>query len=218
MRRLVYLRAEAMDAVEEFESAVKEIEVQTSTKETDEKQDVPIDPTEKSGEPPGTRLDETPQSNSKELMRRLMKDGERGTHGSRTHDGIKLEDVLADNGDEVSSQYKKLWRAIAKKTHPDVAGDDEELTLLYKAAAAAWEKKNRGELLDVAAEVSIDLESPHRRLMSDAEGRCLHYEEMIRKVKSSIAWQWRHAEDDKKKVIVDLIAKSKAEKRLKGDG
>ena len=212
MRRLVYLRAEAMDVVEEFEAAVKEIETQTnvnpSSSEDAEQNSTEIIEKETAQIPKEENL-----SVSRELTKREMREKKAAVEDP----SVTFQEQQIDNDEEVNSHYKKLWKAIAKKTHPDVVGKDEELLALYKAAAKAWEKKNRGELLDVAAEVSIDVESPHRRLMSDAEARCLHYEEMIRKVKSSVAWQWRHAEEGKKKAIVDLILKSKSEKQLKSE-
>lgn len=213
MRRLVYLRAEAMDIVEEFEAAVKEIEAQTNVNPTSNEgvEQNSIEPAVEET----TQTSEENLSTSREITKRETRE-KKSVSDAEAPAGAFQEQQI-DNDDEVNSHYKRLWKAIAKKTHPDVAGEDEELLTLYKAAAKAWEKKNRGELLDVAAEVAIDIESPHRRLMSDAEGRCLHYEEMIRKVKSSIAWQWRHAEEGKKKAIVDLILKSKSEKQLKSE-
>jgi hypothetical protein len=66
----------------------------------------------------------------------------------------------------------------------------------------------------VASEVNAQLDNPHPALFNDLSKRCAHYEQMIRKIRDSVAWQWKNAQENTKTEIVDLI-KSKREEKNK---
>lgn len=207
IKRLAYLRAEASEAVESFEESISEIE--TRIEEKDGKS--PLQDVKDSV--PG---DEIPAVN---VVSHLIKYS--GVSGSQENIGSSStpvweapEEPHKEADDEVKTNYKRLWRIVAKLTHPDAVGNNEELVTLYKAAANAYERDRRDELLDVAAEVNAQLDNPHPTLFDDLSRRCVHYEQMIKKIRDSVAWQWKNAQENTKKEIVDLI-KSKREEKNK---
>lgn len=205
MKRLAYLRSEAAESVDDFESAVKDIEGQIGK--------------DKPGEPQATvGVDSTSSAASESSLdivpSKLKDDRTRVKVGV----GEKLSEEICDSNDQDSLedpatiQYKKLWRAIARLTHPDVVGDDPEMMILYKAAASAAERRKWEELLDISSELCVPLSDPHPVLLAGADKRCVYYENMIRKVRSSVAWQWKHSGDEAKAEIVDLILRSRDKK------
>lgn len=205
MKRLAYLRAEAADYVDTFEESIKEIEERLGNKKKEEEVTVHVS------------SDDSAQER-KDVSSQIVKSKkeEKRDEPKRQRDeprGKSVEEVHDKKEDEISTQYRKLWKAIAKITHPDVIGDDADMLALYKAAAAAHEKNRREELLDVASEVGIQLSNPHDVLIDDAQRRCLHYENMIRKIRDSIAWQWKNAPEPTQKEMIELILKSRNDKK-----
>lgn len=207
IKRLAYLRAEASESAESFEESVNEIETRIKDGKSSNSE-------EKSNE----KSDEIPTTNAVSYLvkfsgeRSKQENSETSTEASIPPPKEICQEEEADN--EVKKNYKRLWRIVAKLTHPDTAGNNEELIILYKAAASAYERDNRNELLDVAAEVNAHLENPHPTMFDDLNRRCVHYEQMIKKIRDSIAWQWKNSQENTKKEIVDLI-KSKREEKNK---
>lgn len=196
MKRLAYLRAEAAESVDSFEESVHEIETR-------------IDGKEKPEESGPSEINNIPVN---ETSTHIAKIYGKTDEPRETVESQKVEDKSPPEEDEVRSHYKRLWRIVARLTHPDVVGNNEELIDLYKAASAAYEKDRRAELLDVAAEVNAQLESPHPKMFEDIENRCVHYETMIKKIRESVAWQWKNAKEGTKKDIIDLIKSRRSEK------
>ena len=208
IKRLAYLRAEASEAVESFEESVSEIESRIEEKDgkttISEDKDV-------------AKSDDIPATNAvSHLIKFTGGRGDQEDCGSSSVSSKSSpeETRQEEESDEVKTNYKRLWRVIAKLTHPDAVGNNEELITLYKAAANAYERDRREELLDVASEVNAQLDNPHPALFDDLSRRCVHYEQMIRKIRDSVAWQWKNAQENTKKEIVDLI-KSKREEKNK---
>lgn len=210
MKRLAYLRAEAADCVDTFEESVKEIEDRLGSRKKDSSSQASTNEENSTSKKDNKSSTDMVVSTEKKESRQnpVAEDAKRTSEASEGNGG-EHQDVGESESDV---QYRKLWREIAKITHPDVSGDDEEVTTLYKAAAEAHEKKRRGELLDVAAEVGVILSDPHEILLVDAQKRCVHYENLITKVRDSIAWQWKNSAEATQNQIIELILKSRSEK------
>lgn len=207
IKRLAYLRAEAAESVESFEESVKEIE-----KSIDEKQ-------ESSQAEKDEKIDgKIPVIDTSMIKFSGVQSSNSGNKSEEKRDTsaetpIDTNQETKDEEDDLKSHYKKLWRVIARLTHPDAVGNNEELVALYKAAASAYERDKREELLDVASEVNVHLDNPHPTMISDLNRRCSHYEGMIRKIRDSVAWKWKNAQEGTKKEIIDLIKSRRAEKK-----
>jgi hypothetical protein len=205
MKRLAYLRAEASEAVDSFEESVNEIETRIDNKENSSV----VDTKE------GVEGSKIPVNESSVHMTKFTGKKEETSSGAAAHvGGIIEEPAITPADDDLKNHYKRLWRVVAKLTHPDAVGNNDELISLYKAAASAYERDRREELLDVASEVNAQLEKPHPKMFEDLDKRCVHYESMIRKIRGSVAWQWKNAQEGTKQEIIDLI-KSKREEKAK---
>jgi len=108
--------------------------------------------------------------------------------------------------------FKKLWKQIALKTHPDKNGGDPELTEAYKTALEAWNKGEIETLIDVAAELNIKIQDPSPEMMDALEKRAFQMEEEIKKHESNMLWAWGHAAEDKQSLIVDELLRYKRKK------
>ena len=107
---------------------------------------------------------------------------------------------------------KNIFKKIALKTHPDRLGDlneeeKEEMTELYKTAAAASKENDGGALLEIAYELGIDIDVDPQK-----EGEWL--KEKINKLNAEIAniehdvrWVWYHSDEDKRASLEDAIEK-----------
>jgi hypothetical protein len=214
LKRLAYLRAEAADSVDSFEESVKEIESKIG-REKDI--DVVVDHPVASGDVDEVKTSASvPTENSENScdLSIIKNSDTRNESRSRQQNeqNEQVEDASNQGPDETKIQYRKLWKAIARVTHPDIAGKNEDMTCLYRAAAKAHEKGNREELLDVASEVGIQMTNPHNILLEDLARRCSYYEQMIKRVRDSIAWQWKHSPKGTQEEIINLI-KSKRSKK-----
>lgn len=109
----------------------------------------------------------------------------------------------------LNESFKKLWKQIALKTHPDVSGGDLGL---YRRAQEAWNEGRLETLLDIAAELSITVPEPTEDMIKTLEKRVCSIEEEIQKIESNTLWVWGTAEDEKRDVIVNEILKFRRKK------
>ena len=133
------------------------------------------------------------------------------------------EEQIKDEGDAAGAEveqpealtveaFKKLWKQIALKTHPDRNGGDPELTEAYKTALEAWNKGEIETLIDVAVDLNIKIQDPSPEMMEALEKRASQMEEEIRKHESNVLWAWGHAAEDKQSLIVDELLRYKRKK------
>lgn len=109
--------------------------------------------------------------------------------------------------------FKKLWRQIALRAHPDRAGGDEDLVRLYRKAQEAW---NRGEvevILDVALELEIQVSEPTEEMLEILEKRALGMQQEISKCEGNVLWVWGHSEENKQNFIIDELLKIRRTRR-----
>lgn len=59
--------------------------------------------------------------------------------GSRSRDEMRALEVLELESDASFEDAKLAWRTIAKRNHPDVAGDDPQAAQRFRAAQAAFD-------------------------------------------------------------------------------
>lgn len=104
--------------------------------------------------------------------------------------------------------FKELYHNIARVAHPDVTGDDDQMTKLMKHATQANEDHDLIEMLDVHE--SLGLESPelsddHIKIIED---NIKQKEQQIKTIKSQDAWTWYHADPTQRQQIEQMILKS----------
>jgi len=107
-----------------------------------------------------------------------------------------VDDVVKDTDEEL----KKIFKKIAKETHPDLLHsksdfEREKKKDLFNVAKTAIEKEDYFELTRVAAELGIDTPPPTLKHVRMVEETSRKIEQEIRKFKNSVAWTWWKIED-----------------------
>ena len=104
----------------------------------------------------------------------------------------------------LSPKYKKLFRQIVLKTHPDKLSNDvseedrNHFISLYEQAVSANENGDITPILFVAIKLELDVSN----YMKDVESivkSCEKLEEEINKLQKSSCWYWNELTDEKEK-------------------
>ena len=113
-----------------------------------------------------------------------------------------------------SGGFKKLYREIVKKIHPDKLtnkeSDDEreEFKNLYNKTQLAYEKKRYIDLLEVGEALDIDYEFLSKNETRVLEDRIVYLENKIREIMSSIYWTWAHCDHKQREEIIKKYSNS----------
>lgn len=112
---------------------------------------------------------------------------------------IKKEDLIENHNDAV---FKKLFRKIVLKCHPDkIKGDSEKeaqfLKECYENATDANNAYDWGLLLRTASNLNIDLQDINEEQIKNIKLKNETLKEQIKKYESSMAYQW-YAKDDER--------------------
>ena len=107
-----------------------------------------------------------------------------------------------DRTDE--KQFKKVYKQIARKLHPDIGGDEEQ----FKEATTALSEKNFEKLLDICEEHDILVEVDEE-INKVIQKQIIETKQKINKAKSTYSWKLYECEDNKncKKDIVKRFLK-----------
>jgi hypothetical protein len=100
-----------------------------------------------------------------------------------------------------------MYRDIAKRVHPDLNEDDEDMARLMRHATEAKNKDDLITLLDICDDLDIDkpqIDDRHIRLI---EKNIKSKENEIVSIKKTDAWIWHHADDGGKSQFETAILK-----------
>lgn len=121
----------------------------------------------------------------------------------------KIEPKIDISGvsENTKIRFKKIYRDIVKKTHPDKV-ESEELKDLYLKATEAYEEYNLFELciisksLNIKVKLSIEETKTLNELIENKKND-------IKKIESSFIWLWinSNSEDEKNKLVDEFINK-----------
>lgn len=114
---------------------------------------------------------------------------------------------------EAPSWAKKAYRQVVQLTHPDKLNQNEELTdaqrdrmcSLYMEATEAFKTGKWHELLEVVAELDIDVEADPKMMEEAFSSKIKELTEATSKVQSSVAWVWGNSFGDMDKRVNILI-------------
>jgi hypothetical protein len=117
---------------------------------------------------------------------------------------IELEENLNDSVEEevivrkvIDKKVKKLYREIAKLTHPDVV-NNKKLNELYLKATQFYNNNDITGTYSICDELDIDYEpeeSDNELISSKING----LKNRISFIESTLTWVWYHSNDDKQK-------------------
>ena len=106
-----------------------------------------------------------------------------------------------------SQSVKKLYRAIAKESHPDTlldapAEEAKKKQELFRRAQQASEKADLSDLLDIAEDLNITPPDPNVEHIKILKKNVKSLKEAIKMVKDTTAWQWYHTENEETKEAI----------------
>ena len=117
---------------------------------------------------------------------------------SKKIDQLIPKPVIKDNGitlydnQKDKSVFKKLYKKIARKLHPDLGGDEKE----FQEATTAMQEKNFEKILDICDKHDILIEID-KEMLKLLEQQISDTKEKIKKEKSTYSWSLYSCADDK---------------------
>jgi len=99
---------------------------------------------------------------------------------------------------------KKIYRDIARKSHPDKLADapEEEKKVkedLFKEAQTAIKERDFLKLYDIARQLDVDLPPPEEGQIKLLTNNVKKIKKGIKLIRETTAWQWHHEEDPHRK-------------------
>ena len=99
---------------------------------------------------------------------------------------------------EVSEDsFKKVYRKVANKVHPDKKGGSKKK---FQLATEANKNKDFGALLEMADELEIDFELSNE-LIDEMTKQCKAVVDNITKMKTTMAWTWAHSKEQERESL-----------------
>tara|TARA_R110002012_G_scaffold139281_2_gene296511 strand:+ start:269 stop:940 length:672 start_codon:yes stop_codon:yes gene_type:complete len=120
----------------------------------------------------------------------------------------KLPDLKIAQKDAQPESVKKIYRAIAIKSHPDkMVGLSEDVVAeketLFKNAKSAIEKNDFLGLYDIARELGIEVPDPEEGQIEMLKKTIDSTSKSIEQLKETTAWQWQKEKDpDQKEALL----------------
>lgn len=128
----------------------------------------------------GIDLNQLNKESSKKIDQ-LIPDPVKKDTGLIVYDNKKDKDV-----------FKKLFKQIARKLHPDLGGDEKK----FQEATSAMEEKNFEKILDICDEYGILIEI-NKEMLELLEQQISETKEKISKEKSTYSWSLYSCTNDK---------------------
>ena len=97
----------------------------------------------------------------------------------------------------VDQKVKKLYREIAKITHPDKI-DNRKLNDLYLRATTCYDNNDRPGTYSICDELDIDYE-PDESDNQTISNKITDIKGKITFIESTMTWSWYHSDDEKAK-------------------
>jgi hypothetical protein len=123
-------------------------------------------------------------------------------------------DVDADKEEpERDPSFKKLFRKIVVKCHPDRLGSDiskreaAEMKEHYENAVKSNDEYNWALLIMVAIRLEIELDEDYYEQIESLRSETKKLEEEAKKIQGSVAWTWYHAEEEARENILGAYIK-----------
>ena len=105
---------------------------------------------------------------------------------------IKDNGVIIYENKKDKGVFKKLYKQIARKLHPDLGGNEKE----FQKATTAMQEKNFEKILDICDKHDILIEID-KEILKLLEKQILDIKEQIKKEKSTYSWNLYSCVDDK---------------------
>ena len=122
------------------------------------------------------------------------------------------EDEANDENNQRPAWQRKLFRKISSKTHPDALLREElsereqvERAKMFQDAHKAMQKGDGGRLVEIAAELDIEIEdAPMEEHINSMERLATQLESRMQEIKRTAAWVWG---EGKRREILDHVGR-----------
>ena len=94
---------------------------------------------------------------------------------------------------ETPDSIKKVFKEIAKKTHPDITDDDDDT--IFKRAQRAVDEESYSDLLEIAKDLNISPPEPTEKDVKLLEEEVVSINKKMKEMKETYAWVWYHTCD-----------------------
>ena len=101
-----------------------------------------------------------------------------------------------------NENFSKIYKQIAKKTHPDKADVDDDET--FKAAAKAYHDEDWGKLLEIADRLNCVPQGATKAMLTDMQQQILYLKKQSEVNIKKYAWLYYECDDDQE-CIENLI-------------
>lgn len=98
-----------------------------------------------------------------------------------------------DPREDAPAWAKDLYKKIARKTHPDILGDnaaDSPLANIFKKAASIMKDEDYGALIDICVDLNIPIETDDLHISRILSDRIKSIKSKILKIEESVPWVW----------------------------
>jgi hypothetical protein len=151
---------------------------------------------------------EFPEEYNKMMASRNRKENTPNPEGLKN---ISEEEEYEPEEEKKPESMRKLYRRISKMTHPDKI-DSEFLNEYFKKASTAYAENNISELITIASFLNIDTSDVDKEeIINQLRSDIVTKQFFIANTKSSIAWRWANAKNDKEKEQIRKAIKKYAE-------
>jgi hypothetical protein len=143
----------------------------------------------------------------------LARAGELQSRAEQAQSNVTPAENTKQEEDSPSPPWqKKLFRKITSKTHPDALLREElserervERAKMFMDSKIALEKQDGGRLLEIAAELDIDVEdAPVEEHLASMERLASELESRMGQIKNTAAWVWG---EGKRREILNHVAR-----------
>jgi hypothetical protein len=148
-----------------------------------------------------TILNQFPQL--KEIYNQKQDDQLKKIINNQINESIEVKDVVESPKLELP-EAKKLYRDIAKVTHPDKI-QNHKLNELYLEATEAYESNDLVTLYKVCTELKIDFELPED-FISRIKTKIDSYRQQVSYFENTYTYKWINSNDsERNKIVVEFI-------------
>ena len=127
------------------------------------------------------------EQDMKELDQRYMHEFSQDFHEELKHFRKNEKDLVDEQSTNSVplSTLKKMHRKLARATHPDI----NEKNLPFNEVQEAYENKNSGKLLSIAADLNVDISLNEKEMVAIAK-QLKEKKEKLQKTKNTVRWVW----------------------------
>jgi hypothetical protein len=100
---------------------------------------------------------------------------------------------------------KSMYRDIARMVHPDINGNQENLTKIMVKASKAQEDQDISEMMNICESLGINTPSLDQAQIKLIESKIVEKEKRIEQIKKSDPWIWYHSDEHKRTEIKNMI-------------